>query len=52
MFDVPFVRSMSFLSLTAFMYGRDYQSYKKVILSHRGSKAAASSLLHLESKSN
>jgi len=31
MFDVPFVGSMSLLSLTAFMYGRDYQSYKKLL---------------------
>lgn len=30
MFVVTFVRSMSLLSLTAFMYGRDYHSYKKL----------------------
>ena len=30
MFDVPFVRSTSLLSLTAFIYGRDYQSYKNL----------------------
>jgi hypothetical protein len=30
MFDVPFVGSMSLLRFTAFMYGRDYQSYKKL----------------------